>query len=170
MAAARCYQRSWRCSRGQKNVDPQHDPERRAPQDYSLQATQPVYNSGQTRAQLKQAQEQVLCRESRSAAATKSQVMLAAGSAYLDVLRDQQALALQQGNVQLLGSTLRAARQQLRAGAVTEADLAQAEARTRPTRWPRWLRRGRSSGCFGGDFCCTGRHGASASDDAQAVL
>ncbi len=80
------------------------------------------------RAQVQQA-EALVRAERAMLAATESQVLLAAASAYLDVAQGLRTLALDQQRVDLLARTLHATLQQVTAGDVTETDAAQAEAR-----------------------------------------
>jgi outer membrane protein len=110
------------------NLDTVHDPERRAPQDYELHASQNIYTGGQIHAQTRQAEAEV--RASRAnLRATEAQVLLAAGTAYLDVVRDRQIVALNANQVGIQRETVQASAVELAAGGVSAADLGQARAR-----------------------------------------
>lgn len=56
-------------------------------------------------------------------------VLLAAATAYLDVVRDQATVTLNENNVTVLSNQLKATQDQFRVGEVTRTDVAQAEAR-----------------------------------------
>ena len=110
------------------NMDPTHDPERRMPQDYALQLRQNLYTSGQIHAQVQQAESQVRA-ERASLRSTEAEVLLAAGQAYLDVIRDRRIVELNRNQVAVQAATLQASSVELAAGGVAAADLGQARAR-----------------------------------------
>jgi outer membrane protein len=85
----------------------------------NLQATQQVYSGGRTAAQTSQAINFV---ESARA------VFQAVAMAYLDVVRDQALLQVNQNNVAVLRKQLEATQDRFRVGEVTRTDVAQAEA------------------------------------------
>ncbi|RMF15942.1 MAG: secretion protein [Alphaproteobacteria bacterium] len=60
---------------------------------------------------------------------TEQQVLLDAVTAYMDVLRDQAVLQLNENNVQVLTRQLEATQDRFRVGEITRTDVAQAEAR-----------------------------------------
>ena len=104
------------------------DPQHRIPQAALLTLTQPLYTGGRVSSQVQQAKAQVLAQRAQLRN-TEATVLLAAGTAYLDVARDQRTVGLNRANVQLLDRTLRAAEQQFATGDITLADVAQARAR-----------------------------------------
>ncbi len=110
------------------SIDTAHSPERRAPQEADLRLTQPLYTGGRVGAQVAQAEALVLA-ERATLRATESGVLLAAGTAYLDVARDARIAALNRNQALVLDRTLRATQQQYAAGSVTETDVEQARAR-----------------------------------------
>lgn len=110
------------------NLDRAHQPERRAPQQAELALTQPLYTGGRVGAQVGQAE--ALVRAERAALqASEAAVLLAAATAYLDVVRDQRTVGLNRNQQAVLERTLRATGQEYSAGAVTETDVDQARAR-----------------------------------------
>ena len=112
----------------QNNIDPQHDPERRLPQDYELKLHQNIYTSGRIRAQTQQAEAQVSAGRA-NLRSTEAEVLLAAGSAYLDVVRDRQIVTLNRNQVRVQQDTVQASGVELAAGGLAPADLGQARAR-----------------------------------------
>ena len=112
----------------QTNTDATHYPERRVPQDYELRLTQNLYTSGRVHDEVAQAKVRVLAGRA-TLAASEALVLLTAGSAYLDVVRDRDILALDRNQEIVVARTVTANRTELAAGAITQADLAQSEAR-----------------------------------------
>jgi len=110
------------------SMDPTHQPERRVPQESVLSVTQPLYTGGRVHAQVSQA-DALVAAERAGLQATEAAVLLAAGTAYLDVARDQRIVDLNHNQEALLQRTLHATEQERAAGAVTETDVAQARAR-----------------------------------------
>ena len=104
------------------------DPQHRIPQAVIGTVTQPLYTGGRVSSQVQQAEAQVLAQRAQLRN-TEATVLLAAGTAYLDVARDQRTVGLNRANVVLLDRTLHAAEQQYAAGDITLADVAQARAR-----------------------------------------
>ena len=113
----------------QDSFDKQHNPERRVPQQGALTLNQPIYTGGRVPAQIGQAEALVLAQRA-TLRASEASVLLAAATAFLDVVRDLRVVALNRGQVGLLERTLRASEQEQAAGAITEADVAQTRART----------------------------------------
>ncbi len=110
------------------SLDRAHQPERRTPQQVELALTQPIYTGGRVGAQVGQAE--ALVRAERAALqASEAAVLLAAATAYLDVVRDQRTLALNRNQQAVLERTLRATGQEYMAGSVTQTDVDQARAR-----------------------------------------
>lgn len=112
----------------QNRLDTLHYPEHRTPQDYELTVTQTLYASGRVSDALAQARARVLAQRSMLAAA-EAQALLAAASAYLDVVRDREILALEHKQEAVLARTLRANTVELAAGNIAQSDLSQSEAR-----------------------------------------
>ncbi len=108
--------------------DTRHQPERRVPQQAELLLTQPLYTGGKVRAQVTQAETLVLA-ERAGLQATEAQVLLQAATAFLDVALDERLLALNDNEARILARTLQASAQAGAAGALTQADVAQARAR-----------------------------------------
>ena len=110
------------------SLDRVHSPERRAPQSADLVLSQPLYTGGRVSAQVAQAEALVQAQRA-TLLATEAQVLLAAATAYLDVVRDQRIVELNRNQTVVLERTLRATEQEYAAGAVTETDVAQSRAR-----------------------------------------
>ncbi len=90
--------------------------------------TEPLFRGGRTFAEVGQAMAQVRTGRDQLISAEQS-VLLAAVSAYMNVVRDRKNLGVNLQNIQALQSELDAVRTQLAAGAVTRTDALQAEAR-----------------------------------------
>ncbi|GAB4529658.1 MAG: TolC family outer membrane protein [Parvularculaceae bacterium] len=94
----------------------------------NLTASQTIFEGGRNWNAIRQAQAQI--RAGRADLTTaEQQVLLAAVTAYADVLRDEAVLRLSENNVQVLQRQLQAARDRFEVGEVTRTDVAQAEAR-----------------------------------------
>lgn len=90
--------------------------------------SQPVVTGGQAHAQVQRAIAQV--RSSRADLMNaEQQILLAAATAYMDVVRDAQALRLHQTDVNVLTRQRDATKAQLDAGAATKTDLQEVEVR-----------------------------------------
>ena len=111
------------------NLLPKFNPEHRGIQDYALQVQQPLYQGGGVLARVEQSEAQVRA-ERGNLRATEAAVLLAAGTAYLDVLRDRRIVALERNQVIVQARTEQASRIALASGGTTPADLGQARART----------------------------------------
>jgi len=98
------------------------------PRTLDLNLTQPLYTSGRTAAQVRQAEHTVLAQRAQTAV-VEEQTLLAVAQAFLDVVRDQAVLELNVNNVQVLQRQLEAVTDQFRVGEVTRTDVAQAESR-----------------------------------------
>lgn len=99
-----------------------------APYTLDTNLTQPIYNGGRTVAQTKQAEQTVEAERARNLA-TEETVFFSVCQAYLDVVRDQEQLALNINNEQVLRRQLEATTDQFKVGTLTRTDVAQAEAR-----------------------------------------
>jgi outer membrane protein len=93
----------------------------------NLQVTQPIYSGGRTVAQTRQATNLVESARAQTLAVETS-VFQAVAMAYLDVVRDQALLQVNQNNVAVLRKQLEATQDRFRVGEVTRTDVAQAEA------------------------------------------
>jgi outer membrane protein len=92
---------------------------------YQIQGTQTIFNGFQTASKTRQAEMQVFGQ--REVLRNQEQtVLLAAATAYLNLLRDAALLDLQRNNVNVLEATLRQTRDRFTVGEVTRTDLAQA--------------------------------------------
>ncbi len=110
------------------STDTLHRPENRTPEQFELEVDQYVFTSGRIASEVEQSKARVLAQRG-SLLAAESTVLLLAGTAYLDVARDRRIVELERGEDAILARTLRASTIELNAGAVTPADLAQAQAR-----------------------------------------
>lgn len=88
----------------------------------------PIYSGGQIENAIAGAQENVGAQRA-SLLAVEQEVLLAAVTAYEDVRRDLQRVALARNNVRVISEQLRAARDRFEVGEVTRTDVSQAEAR-----------------------------------------
>ncbi|MBV9782569.1 MAG: TolC family outer membrane protein [Acidisphaera sp.] len=89
--------------------------------------TQPIYRGGRTKAAISQAENNVRAERSRLIA-TEEQVFSDTVNAFVTVIEDQQILALNINNVQVLARQLQATNDRFRVGEITRTDVAQAEA------------------------------------------
>ncbi len=93
-----------------------------------LSVTQPLYRGGRTVASTLQTENLVSAGRAQLVG-TEQQVLLAAATSFLNVLRDQALVALNRNNVQVLEKQLEATRDRFQVGEITRTDVAQAEAR-----------------------------------------
>ncbi len=100
----------------------------RNPWSVSVTATQPLFRGLRTTAATRGAEESVQAERARLAA-VEQDVLLAATTAYMDVLRDQAVLRLNINNEQVLRRQLEATQDRFTVGEVTRTDVHQAEAR-----------------------------------------
>lgn len=94
----------------------------------NVQLGVPLYAGGGIRSRVTAARVRATASYSTTRA-TEADVFYAVVGSYMDVLRDQAAVALYQGNVRVLETTLQATRDRFQAGDLTRTDVAQAEAR-----------------------------------------
>ena len=87
-----------------------------------------IFDAGRTKFQLEAAKESVLATR-ETLRSIEQQVLLRAVTAFQDVRRNQEFVALRDNNLRLLRQELRAARDRFEVGEVTRTDVAQAEAR-----------------------------------------
>jgi TolC family type I secretion outer membrane protein len=91
-----------------------------------LTATQPVYRGGRTEAQVRQAINIVEATRAQTLA-VETTVFQAVAQAYLDVVRDQDLLAVNRNNEYVLGQEFESTRIRVEVGELTGTDLAQAQ-------------------------------------------
>lgn len=100
----------------------------RRPWSAGVVATVNVYQGGGTVASVAQAENQVKAQRARLLD-TEQQILLAAVSAYLDVLRDQDIREISRRNLEVLEQSLAATIRRREAQQVTQTDVAQARSR-----------------------------------------
>ena len=97
------------------------------PRVNSVSLTQTLYNGGRTGNTVRQAESMVM--QSRDTLRQSEQdVLSAASTAYMNVLRDTALLELQQSNLNVLKEQLKQTQQRFHVGEVTRTDVAQSEA------------------------------------------
>lgn len=96
--------------------------------DYQITASQALYAGGRISGGIDQARAglEASRAELRS---TGQQVLTDAVAAHMNVIRDQQVVAIRRNNVEVLAEQLRAAEDRFEVGEITRTDVAQAEAR-----------------------------------------
>jgi len=94
---------------------------------YGATITEPIYRGGRTVASTNQANSEVRSYRSQLVS-TEEQVLMNAITSYLDVVRDDEALALSDGNEKTALQRLESTKARNKAGALSQLDLAQAEA------------------------------------------
>ncbi len=104
------------------------DTETRTPVSVNVQVTQPIYRGGTNPASVDRAENEVLAGRA-SLLRIEQRVLLDAGTAYMDVVRDQAVVELRENNVVVLRRQLQATRDRFEVGEVTRTDVSQAEAR-----------------------------------------
>src|SRR5215472_7096320 len=93
-----------------------------------LTVTEPIFRGGRTYAEVRRARALVRAGRAQLTGAEQS-VLLAAATAYMDVVRDTAIVQLRQANVELLTKQRDSTQVQFNAGALTRTDVAQSEAR-----------------------------------------
>jgi len=88
----------------------------------------PLFNGGAVRNQIRAADERVLAGRA-SLRATEGDVFTEAVGAYMDVIRDRSIVELNQNQVRVLETNLRASQDRFEVGDLTRTDVAQSEAR-----------------------------------------
>ena len=97
-------------------------------QALSAVLSQPIFNGFSTFNSVRAADKAVAAEQSNFYG-VEQEILLAAGTAYLDVLKDQSIVKLQKNNEELLKKRLDETRERFNVGEVTRTDVAQAEAR-----------------------------------------
>ncbi len=98
------------------------------PRSYSVTLSQPVFSGFRTLNAVKGA-EAIVEAGREDLRSIEQQVLLNAVTAYVNVVRDQAVLSLQQNNLKVLQEQLRATQDRFEVGEVTKTDVAQARAR-----------------------------------------
>jgi len=99
-----------------------------AVQSYGGTVTQTLLNGFQTASRTRQA-EQLVSAGRETLRLTEQTVLLAAATAYMNLIRDDAILQLQRSNVEVLQEQLRQVRDRFNVGEITRTDVAQAESR-----------------------------------------
>lgn len=100
----------------------------RTPKTGSVSVEQNVFNGWRTQSGIETAEQSVLSQRAQLSS-TEQSIMLNAGTAFMDVIRDEAVLKLNQANERVLGRQLEATRDRFEVGEVTRTDVAQAESR-----------------------------------------
>ena len=98
------------------------------PRGFGATLTQPLFNGFQMAGRTRQAESQVQAAR-ETLRSTEQSVLLAAVSAFMNLLRDTAIFDLQRSNLNVLQEQLRQTKQRLESGNVTATDVHQAEAR-----------------------------------------
>ncbi|MFA5900306.1 MAG: TolC family outer membrane protein [Hyphomicrobium sp.] len=98
------------------------------PRGYGVQAVQPIFSGFRTYNAVNEAEANVRA-EREVLRDVERAVLLQAVTAYMDVVRDQELVRLNENNVNVLSRELKAAQDRFAVGEVTRTDVAQAEAR-----------------------------------------
>jgi outer membrane protein len=93
-----------------------------------LQAVQPIYTGGRIRAGIRRAEAGIDSAD-RTFDAARQDLILDVVTAYVDVRRDRETVAIRKNNVDVTGEQVRAAQDRFEGGVVTRTDVAQAQAR-----------------------------------------
>lgn len=98
------------------------------PKAGQIEITQPIYRGGRTVAQTQAAKQDVYA-ERQALLAQEQTVLLAAATAYSDVVTQEAVVKLRANNVNVLGQQQTATNARFRVGELTRTDVSQAEAR-----------------------------------------
>lgn len=112
------------------------------PFSVGIEASQPLYDGGRTTNSVRARLSDVSAARARLTD-VEQQVLLAAVTAFVDVRRDTEAVALARNNVRVIGEQLQATRDRFEVGEVTRTDVSQAEARLAEARSNLTLAEGR---------------------------
>lgn len=93
-----------------------------------LQAVQPIYTGGRIRAGIRRAEAGIDSAD-RTFDAARQDLILDVVTAYVNVRRDRETVAIRKNNVEVTGEQVRAAEDRFEVGVVTRTDVAQAQAR-----------------------------------------
>ena len=98
------------------------------PRSYGMTVAQPIFRGFRSLSQVRVAEANA--RAGRETLRNVEQtVLLAAATAYMDVVREQATVRLTESNVNVLSNQLKATQDQFAVGEVTRTDVAQAESR-----------------------------------------
>ncbi|MDB2414975.1 TolC family outer membrane protein [Rickettsiales bacterium] len=92
-----------------------------------LTITQPIFDGGETLAEMSQAEKNIMAAQSEFLL-TEQQVLRDAAIAYMDIVKDQRVLELNKNNISVLEQHLEATKERHSLGEVTKTDVAQAKA------------------------------------------
>lgn len=98
------------------------------PRSFGVTIAQPLFRGFSTLSQVRIAEATVRAGR-ETLRSTEQVILLAAATAYMDVVRDQAIVKLRENNVRVLSNQLKATQDQFAVGEVTRTDVAQAEAR-----------------------------------------
>ncbi len=98
------------------------------PKNYSLTATQTLYQGGRIDGAIDQATA-VIMASRENLRSVEQTVLVDAVTAFMDVRRDAQVVEIRRNNVDVLAQHLQAARDRFEVGEITRTDVAQSEAR-----------------------------------------
>jgi outer membrane protein len=98
------------------------------PRGYGIQAVQPIFRGFRTHNAVNEAEANVRA-EREVLRDVERSVLLQTVTAYMDVVRDQELVRLNENNVNVLSRELKAAQDRFGVGEITRTDVAQAEAR-----------------------------------------
>jgi TolC family type I secretion outer membrane protein len=114
---------------GYSYTDPALDAHQtRTPASVQVEVVQPLYRGGRNPAALAEAENFVLS-ERAALLSVEQDVLQQAGTAYMNVVRDQAVVELNLNNEEVLRRQLQATRDRFQVGEVTRTDVSQAEAR-----------------------------------------
>ena len=109
-------------------IDPGGGTQNRTPRTASIKVKQNLFNGWRTESSVKKAEETDLGQRAELVA-TEQKILLDAGTAYMDVIRDNAVLKLNKSNERVLRRQLQATKDRFDVGEVTITDVAQAESR-----------------------------------------
>lgn len=109
-------------------IDPGSGTENRTPRTGSINVKQNLFNGWRTKLTVKKAEETVLGQRAELIS-TEQKVLLSAGTAYMDVIRDKAVLKLNKNNERVLRRQMEATKDRFDVGEVTRTDVALAESR-----------------------------------------
>ena len=115
-------------AQGSKTTDTLHNSSGVNDKKVSLEVTQPIYRGGRIQANISSAHNKVLA-ERAQLLSTEQAALLAAATAYMDVIRDQMTLELIANYQKALEKQVQIERRRLVIGENTKTDISQAEAR-----------------------------------------
>jgi outer membrane protein len=107
---------------------PEQTPGELHPRQFGVTVAQPLFRGFRSLNQVRVAEANVRAGR-ETLRAVEQTVLLAAATAYVDVVRDQAVVRLRENNVNVLTNQLKATQDQFSVGEVTRTDVAQAEAR-----------------------------------------